>query len=115
MSEAESRMRRQIHNMKARNLPDWTARAQLVEEALEALLLEQRAALDTARAEGYAAAREQAASIYDKRAARLRAEAEQTAGEKLRLERLEYAEQWESEARTIRAMQDGQGQEVVES
>jgi hypothetical protein len=63
-----------------------------------------------ARAEGFRAARERAAGRYDKRAAEHRRAAGETSNEKLRLEHRELAEQWESEARDIRAMEDaGEG------
>jgi hypothetical protein len=69
-----------------------------------------------ARAEGFRAARERAAGRYDKRAAEHRRAAGETSNEKLRLEHRELAEQWESEARDIRAMEDaGEGPLVIEA
>jgi hypothetical protein len=75
------------------------------EDALNALLAEHRASLASARAEGYAEAKAQAAERYEQMATDLRESADHASAEKLRLLRIEHAEQWESEARIIRAME----------
>jgi hypothetical protein len=78
---------------------DETARERYLRAKTEAARAE-------ARAEGFRAAKEKAAGRYDKRASEHRRAADETSNEKLRLEHHELAEQWESEARAIRAMQD---------
>jgi hypothetical protein len=73
------------------------------------------AAREEGRREGFERARDRAAGRYERMAQQLRAESSETSSEKLRRERAELAEQWESEARIIRAMPDERAGEAPKS
>ncbi len=94
MSEAENALRMWLAMLDSQGRRDGARRA------LDALLAEHRAEVAASRD----AALEGVAQRYDMRAAALHNDAERAAGEKLRLERHEAAEMWESEARDIRAL-----------